>query len=187
MNGILHLRHDDVAYAVDLRSRHIEVEFVMHLHDHLRLQFFFFEAPMDRDHRHLDDVGSGALDRCVDRIAFGERTDRGILRVDVRQVTLASEEGLGVTALTGYFFLILNVIDHPREGSEIVINELFGFGARAVKLLRQTERGNAVDNTEIGCFGTPPLLFADLVNGQSKDFSRRCRMNCRTAKQKSNG
>ena len=100
MNGILHLRYDDLAHAIHFVHRHVEVQFVMHLHNHLRLQLFLFQPPVDGDHRHLDDIGGGALDRCINGIAFRERTNGRILRMDIRQVTFAAEKRLGIAALT---------------------------------------------------------------------------------------
>lgn len=36
VDGILHLVHDDSADGLHLRGRDVEVQFVVHLHDHLR-------------------------------------------------------------------------------------------------------------------------------------------------------
>ena len=173
MNSILHLVHDDLAYAVYFGCRHVEVEFVMHLHDHLRLQVFLFEATMDAHHRHLDDVSRRTLDRCVDRIALGKGAHGGVLRGDIRQVTFATEECLGVTALTRQFFLRFYITDHARESRKIIVDQLFGFRTRAVELLRQTECGDTVDDSEIGCLGLAALVLGDLLNRQTVYL--RCR------------
>ena len=167
MNGILHLGNDDIADTVDLSGRDVEIELIVDLHRHLRFEAFRFEATMDRDHRHLDDVRSRSLNRCINGIAFRERAHGSILGMDIRQVAFATEERLGVTALPRQLFLGLYITDHARESSEVIVDELFGFRAGAVELLRQAKGRNTVYNTEIGRFGFTPLIFGDLIQGLS--------------------
>ena len=173
MNSILHLVHDDLAYAVYFGCRHVEVEFVMHLHDHLRLQVFLFEATMDAHHRHLDDVSRRTLDRCVDRIALGKGAHGGVVGQYIRQVTFASEERLCISAFAGDTFLTLDIAEYARESRKIIVDQLFGFRTRAVELLRQTECGDTVDDSEIGCLGLAALVLGDLLNRQTVYL--RCR------------
>ena len=104
----------------------------MHLHNHLRFEVLLFEAAVNSDHRYLDDVRRSTLYRCIDGIALGERTHRGVVRQDVRQVAFASEECLGITALTRNLFLLLNIADYSGECREIVVDELASLCARTV-------------------------------------------------------
>ena len=90
---------------------------------------------MDGNHRHFDDVCRSTLDRRIDGIAFRERTHRGIVRIDVRQVPLAAEQSHGIAVFAGKLFLRLNEINDSRERSKIVVNQRFRLRTRAIKLL----------------------------------------------------
>ena len=74
MHGVLHLVHHYLSHFLYFCLRHIEIQLVMYLHNHLRFQVLLFETPMDSDHGYLDDICRSALDRRIDGIAFGERT-----------------------------------------------------------------------------------------------------------------
>ena len=174
LDGILHLGDDDLAYTIHFCSRHVEVEFVVNLHDHLSLQILFFEAAMDGDHSYFDDVSSGSLNRGIDGIAFREGTDGRILGMNVRQVTLASEEGLRIAILACELFLRLNILYHAREGGKVIVDELFGFRAGAIELLGKTESGDAIYDAEIGGLGLATLVFGNLVEGYAEDLCSGC-------------
>ena len=174
LDGILHLGDDDLAYTIHFDSRDVEVEFVMDLHDHLSLQILFFETAMDGDHSYFDDVCGGSLNRGIDGIAFREGTDGRILGMNVRQVTLASEEGLRIAILACELFLRLNIFNYAWESGEVIVDELFGFRAGAIELLGKTESGDAIDNTEIGGLGLATLIFGDLIDRYAADLCSGC-------------
>ena len=177
MDGILHFVHYYIAHALHFLFRHIEVQFVMYLHDHLRAQVFFFEPPMNRNHRHFDDICCRSLNRCINGVALGERTYGGIIRCYIRQVAFAAKECLCVTFLARQLFLRIYITNHTRESSEIIVYQLLGLRAAAVQLLSKAKRLDAVDDTKISCFGFTTLVFRYLVDGQTVDLSRRRRMN----------
>ena len=85
-----------------------EVEFVVHLKNHLTADAFFLETLEDADHRHLDDVGSSTLDRCIDGIALSKAPYGGIAAVDVGQIAAAVEEGLHI-AFSRAFCLLSSI------------------------------------------------------------------------------
>ena len=91
MEGILHFFDDDSLYTFFLLWIDGEVEFVVYLENHLATDALSLEAIEDMDHSHLDDVGSGALNRGVDGVAFSKATNDAVGRVDIRQVTTTSE------------------------------------------------------------------------------------------------
>ena len=135
----LHLLEDNATHLLHLVLGDIEVEFVMHLHNHLRTErfarsgvFLGMQTMMDTDHSHLDDVSGRTLDRCIDGIAFGKRTHGGIVGEDVGEVAFAPKERLGIAPLARQFLLPVDISDHAREGSEIVVDELLCLGAGAV-------------------------------------------------------
>ena len=173
MNGVLHVFDYDPADLLDFINGNVEVQFVVHLHDHLRLQTTLLEFAVDGDHGDLDDVGSSALHRCVHGVAFGKSTDGSVMRNDVRQVTLAPEQRLYIQMFARESFLRLDERLNLRERRKIVVDKLLGFGARAVELLREPERRYAVQDTEVGGLGFAALLFGDLLNGHPEDLRRR--------------
>ena len=92
VDSVLHGTDNYLADLIDLVNRDVEVQFVMHLHDHLRLQVALLEFIMNGDHGNLDDIGSRTLNGCVHGVAFGKSADGTVMRNDVGQVTLAAEE-----------------------------------------------------------------------------------------------
>ena len=138
-DNALHLLKDNASHLLYLVLGDIEVEFVMHLHNHLRTErfarsgvFLGMQTMPDTDHSHLDDVGGSTLDRGINGIALGERTHGGIVGEDVGEVAFAPKERLGIAPLACQFFLPFDIGNHAREGSEIVIDELLCLGAGAV-------------------------------------------------------
>ena len=123
----MHLANHYLAHEVDFRFRHVEVEFVVYLHYHLRVQLSFCQSAVDTHHGEFDDVGGGALYGCVDGVAFGEGAHGGIARVDVGQIAASAEHSLGVAAFTCQLFATLDILYHGGEGGEVVVDELFGF------------------------------------------------------------
>ena len=89
--SVLHLREDDVLDLVFLFGIDAEVEFVVYLQDHLRADALLTEAIVDANHRHFDDIGSGALNGCIDGITLGKATNGGVGRVDIRQIAATTE------------------------------------------------------------------------------------------------
>ena len=94
--GVLHLVDDDFLHSFLFVYGDAEVQFVMHLQYHLGFQAFCGEAAVDAGHGHLDNVCRTALYGGIDGVAFGIAADSGVARVDVRQETLAVEDGLHV-------------------------------------------------------------------------------------------
>ena len=70
--GILHLFEHDALHLLFFFWINGEVQFVMHLKDHLATDALGLEALMDADHRHLDDIGSSALNGGVDGVTLCE-------------------------------------------------------------------------------------------------------------------
>ena len=77
--GMLHLLEYDGFYVLFLLGQDLEVQFVVDLQDHLAPDALLFEPFMDAYHRHLDNVGCRALNRCVDGISFSKAAHRGVL------------------------------------------------------------------------------------------------------------
>ena len=95
------------------------------------------------------------------------------MRNDIRQVTFASEQRFDIQVFAGKRLLRLDERTDLRKRGKVVVNQLFGFGARTVELLRQTESGYAVQDTEVSRLGGTALLFADLLDRHLEDLCRR--------------
>ena len=97
-NYPLHFGKYNVFDLLHLVFRHVDVEFVMHLHNHLCAErfarprvFFGVQTPVDTHHRHLDNVCCGTLNGRIDGIALSKRTHGGVVRKNVWQIAFASE------------------------------------------------------------------------------------------------
>ena len=79
VEGVLHLFDDDTLYLFLLVRIDGEIEFVVDLQDHFALDSFGFEALEDVNHCHFDDVGSGALNGCIDGVTLSKTTHDAVL------------------------------------------------------------------------------------------------------------
>ena len=89
--GILHLFNHDTLHLFLLLWIDAEVEFVVYLKDHLALDALGLKALENVDHGYLDDIGSCALDRCVDGVALSKAANGGVVGVDIRQIASTAE------------------------------------------------------------------------------------------------
>ena len=109
----LHLFEHNFLHLLFLFGINTEVEFVVHLQYHLRANAFELESVVDIDHRHLDDVGGSALDRCIDGISLGKSTYGGITRINVLEVSFALEQCFHIFLLSrcllGFFHIFLHL------------------------------------------------------------------------------
>ena len=94
----------------------------MYLQRHLGAEVAALEFGMDGNHGNLDDVGSGALQRCVDGVALVEAAAHGVARVDVAQVALAPEEGGYVAVGTSLLDDAIHVRLHAGVRLEVAID-----------------------------------------------------------------
>ena len=108
--GVLHFFYYDLLNKLFLLWQNREVEFVVHLQNHLRTDALAAEALVDAHHRYLYDVGGRALYRCVDGVALGEVAHGGVVRSDVGQVAAAVEERLGVAMVARQLLSLLHVL-----------------------------------------------------------------------------
>ena len=128
---------------------------------------------MDSHHGNLDNIGGSALHGCVHGVAFGKSTDGSVVRDYIRQVTFAAEQRFDIQVFARKLLLRLDERTDLRERGKVVVNQLFGFGARAIELLRQAESGYTVQDTEVSRLGGTALLFADLIDRHLEDLCRR--------------
>ena len=116
---------------------------------------------MDAYHGYLDDVGSRALDGCVDGVPFGISAHHGVVAVDVGQIAAAMEDGLRVAAFACQLDAAVHIGFHAGIRVEVSVDELLGLLARDAHPLGQSEGADAVDDAEVGRLGLAPLVGRD--------------------------
>ena len=119
--GVLHFLYHNAGHLLEFVGAYIEVEFVVHLQNHLRLDVLLLESTVDVNHGNLDDVGSGALDGRVDGIALAEAAHHGIARVDVGQHASAAVERGNIAFFLGLCDAAVDVGAHLRESLEVAV------------------------------------------------------------------
>ena len=75
--------------------RHLQHQFVVHLHDQLGGRLLGGQSSLHLNHGAFDEIGSSALHRCVNGGAFGGGTADGAA-VDVGQIQAAAEQGFHI-------------------------------------------------------------------------------------------
>ena len=91
-----HLAPDQGLELLALPRRDLEHELVVHLEQHPRGQPLSAQRAVDAQHRDLDDVGGGTLDRRVERHPLGHLATLPVVGGEVGQVAPATHDRLGV-------------------------------------------------------------------------------------------
>ena len=167
---MFHLLDDDPSHRVLFIGRHAEIQFVVYLQDHFRLQPQLSETAVDACHGHFDDVRRAALYGRVDGVAFGIASYGGVARTDVRQETLAAEDGFHIPLPAARLDAGVHVFLHAGVGLEISVDKLLGFLAVHVHSLGQSECRYAVDDSEVGGLGLAAHVWSDGVQVCLIDF-----------------
>ena len=87
-----------------------------------------FNPLLNRDHGHFDQIGSGPLNRRVDRSAFGELANLNVPGIDVREKRTPAKNRGQKTIFTGLLFQELNVFLNLGIPFEITLNKAVCFG-----------------------------------------------------------
>ncbi len=127
----------------------------MDLQEHPRAETRVGERARQADHRALDDVGGGALDRGVDRRALAERPAARLLRLDLRQVDPPAEQRLDVAVLLGEGLLGVHEAFDRRVALEIGVDVALRLALLDAQVLREAVRADAVDDAEVDRLGLP--------------------------------
>src|SRR5690606_1733656 len=96
-NGGPHFLGNHRAHVLDLLRGHVENQFVVHLQYHARAQSLAPDAVVDSDHRHLDHVGTGALDGSVHRDALRLAASLFVGGINVRNQTAPPHQGTNIS------------------------------------------------------------------------------------------
>ena len=149
----------------------------MHLQQHPRGELLRVERVLHPRHGAADDVGGGALDRCVDGLAFHARPLGRIVRADLRIVADAPEQGRDVALLAARALGGVDVVANAGKPLEILLDEGGRLLAADAEAVGQTEGRDAVDDTEIDGLGAPPEVAGHLVERHAEHRGGGRRVN----------
>ncbi len=157
--------------------RRLEDQFIMNLKHQGRLEIRSLEDPIDLDHRFLDEIGRSALDDGVRGHPLGRLPEHPIARVEIRQTPSPSQPGPHESVFLGLLRGFVQEAPNPRVAREIGVDRLLRLACGDSELLRQTERGRAVDDSEVDCLRAGALIVGDVLERDSRDLSRRTPMD----------
>ena len=160
-------------HPIHLGFGHLEHQFVVHLHDHLRALALRVQRLLHRHHAHLDEVGGGTLHGGVDGGTLGPGAARAVGTVDLGQVEPPAEHRFHIASRLGLGLGVVHVVAHPREALEVAVDVVLGRRVVDAQRLRQAIAAHAVDEPEVDDLGVAALLAADQLRRQAEHF--RCR------------
>lgn len=118
LERVLHALAHDQAQPQRILAGDLEDQLVVYLQEHFRVEAVILDGLVAVDHRELDDVCRGALDRRIDSGALSELAQIAVAAVDVLDITAAAHHrrhiALGARLLDG-------VVDeglHQRDSAE---------------------------------------------------------------------
>ncbi len=159
------------AHPVRFFLGHFEHQLVVHLHHHPAAQFFAHECGIDGDHRHLDEVGRGALHRRIDGGALGRRPARPA-GVDVGQPQSSPEHGFDIALLRRQLAGALHIRRDTRIAGEVAVDVELRRAALQAEVACQAEGAHAVDQPEVDDLGHAALIAADFQRSDAENLSR---------------
>ena len=102
---------------------------------------------------------------------------RAVAAADLGQPQAAAEDRFHVTLLTRFFARRAHVFCDARIAREVAIHVLLGSRALDAELRRETERGHAIDESEVDDFSVAPLFRVHCRAFERKYLGRRRAMN----------
>src|SRR6058998_1482909 len=96
----------------------------------------FDNRSVDSDHRHLDQIGCGALQGRIDRGSLGKAPEICILAVDIWDWPHSPEQRLNFLFAAGFLESLVDELTHTAVLFKIGIDESLGFGGLDAKVLR---------------------------------------------------
>src|SRR5688500_9242103 len=172
LDGLLHLRADQLLRFGDLLLRRFEDQLVVDLEEQARSQVSIGERLRHARHGGPGDVGGGALDRRVDRDALAG------LRVDRAPAEQLGDESLA-TEQRAHPAVLLRRLDRPiapgaHAGVELEVARDEGVGLLLgdAEDLRERDRALAVDRGEVDGLGDAALLGGDVALGDAEELAR---------------
>ncbi len=136
-------------------------------------------ARVDVDHRALQDVGGGALNRQVDGDrARRARADLAVAAGQLRHQPAPPEQRLHHAARARLVERAVDEGAHRREAGEVGVDELLRRLLRDADVLGQRERGLAVEQRVVDDLRAPPQLVLARGRCRRRRPSARCGRGC---------
>ena len=110
------------------------------------------------------------MDGRVDGVALGHAAHHLVARVDVGQLSRAAVEGVDGALVAGGGDAVVHVAADVGEAGEVAVDDVFGFLARYVEPLGQSECRYAVDDAEVGGLGLAAHVGCD-VGGRHSEYA----------------
>ena len=145
----------------------------MDLQEDTALVAAFFHFLLHGNHGKLHDICGRALDGRIHGHTFSQGPAHEILAMNVRQLTVAAEEGGGPAGFLGLLDHVIHEAVDLRIASVVLIDVVLRFFRRDAKLLRQAKGADAVDDAEVYRLRVASLLRRHILEGDAQDF-RRC-------------
>ena len=124
------------------------------------------ERGVDVDHRALENVGRGALDRHVDRGALGRHADLAVAAVQLGHQPPPPEHGFHYSSPPRFLDGRVDVAAHLGEAGEVGVDERLRRFLGHADVLRQRERGFAVEQCVVDDLGAAPqFVLAETAVG----------------------
>src|SRR5215469_18134187 len=117
-----HARGHQRAQVVQLTVRYLEDQLVVDLQQHPRARALLPQRPVHVQHRDLDDVCGGALDRRVESHALGHLPALPVVRGEIGQVPATAHDRLGVAVPPCPGDHLVQVVAHPAELLEVPVH-----------------------------------------------------------------
>ena len=145
----------------------------MHLDHELGLKVLGQKTALHLVHGHLDDVGGAPLHGMVHGRALAEGPLLAVGALQLGNVALAAEHGLGEAALAGLGDGLVQVSAHAGVRLEVAVDHLAGLGHGDVQRLGESEGLLAVDDAEVHRLGAAAQLRCHRLHRQTEDARGR--------------
>src|SRR5574344_834380 len=119
LHGSLHLLDNNFANLLQLVRKNREVQLIVHLHSHHRLEMFLLQTAHKSNHGNLDNIGGGTLYRGIDSITLSKSPHIAIAGIDVGQKSLAMQQRLNIALLACHLNRLVHISFYLRISTEI--------------------------------------------------------------------
>ena len=125
----------------------------MYLQNELCFEPFVFQRIEHIQHRDLDNIRAGALQRHIHCRALAELPDIVVCGVDLSYIALSARKSRNIAVLFGKIHIGLHVILHRAVSCKIIVYILPCRLYRDIQIFSQPEIAYAVDDAEIDGLG----------------------------------
>src|SRR5580765_2270986 len=170
---LFHVLAHQRAHDVEFLLGYFEYQLVVNLESHAGFQVAVADGFIDANHGDLDQISSSALQRGVDGRAFRESALLDVFPVNVGNRADATVQRCDFLIAARLFERLIDKRAHPAVLLKVRVDELLGFPRLNTQILRKSEGGQSVDDTEIHYLGGAAMFSGD-HQGRNSENLRRC-------------